>query len=180
MNPAHPLDEDRMLFWYQVNSGRFRPPEAPLEPGRNGSSAPPLNHAGTHLALRLATREEREAIYRLRHEVYARELGQYAVRPDRRLTDALDAFNIYLVAFDGKDIIGFVSITPPGHDLYSVDKYLKREQLPFPVDDKLYEVRILTIPETARRRMLALLLMLCLVSLGGIARRHAHHGHWTA
>ncbi len=109
--------------------------------------------------MRLATGGEREAIYRLRHEVYARELGQYAVRPDGRLTDALDAFNIYLVAYDGKDIIGFVSITPPGHGLYSVDKYLRRDQLPFPVDAKLYEVRILTIPETSRRRMLALLLM---------------------
>ncbi len=148
-----------MPFWYQVNPGRFRPRETPLEPGGNGKSAASLRRAGHRLALRLATHEEREAIYRLRHEVYARELGQYALRPDGRLTDALDAFNIYLVASDGKDIIGFVSITPPGHGLYSVDKYLQREQLPFPVDDKLYEVRILTIPETSRRRMLALLLM---------------------
>jgi histidinol-phosphate/aromatic aminotransferase/cobyric acid decarboxylase-like protein len=158
MNLARTPGTDRMQFWYQADSGRFRPREKPLEPGGNGTVAAPSSRGG-RLVLRLATGEEREAIYRLRHEVYARELGQYAVRPDGRLTDALDAFNLYLVVFDGKDIIGFVSITPPGHGQYSVDKYLKREQLPFPVDDKLYEVRILTIPETARRRMLAVLLM---------------------
>jgi histidinol-phosphate/aromatic aminotransferase/cobyric acid decarboxylase-like protein len=150
---------DRALLWYQVDAGRFGRREAPLEPGGKGNSIAPLSRGGPRLAMRLATSEEREAIYRLRHEVYARELGQYAVRPDGRLTDALDAFNIYLVAADEKDIIGFVSITPPGHGRYSVDKYLKRDQLPFPVDDELYEVRILTIPETSRRRMLALLLM---------------------
>lgn len=159
MNLDHPAGKDRMQFWYQVDAGRFRPRETPLDPDGKGNAAARSNRAGRRLVVRLAAGEEREAIYRLRHEVYARELGQYALRPDGRLTDALDAFNIYLVAFDGKDIIGFVSITPPGHGLYSVDKYLKRDQLPFPVDDKLYEVRILTIPETSRRRMLALALM---------------------
>jgi histidinol-phosphate/aromatic aminotransferase/cobyric acid decarboxylase-like protein len=149
---------NRALFWYQVDAGRFGRREAPMEPGGNGSTPAPVRRAG-QLLIRVATSEERETIYRLRHEVYARELHQYAVRPDGRLTDALDAFNIYLVALDGEDIVGFVSITPPGHGLYSVDKYLQREQLPFPVDEKLYEVRILTIPETSRRRMLALLLM---------------------
>jgi histidinol-phosphate/aromatic aminotransferase/cobyric acid decarboxylase-like protein len=159
MNLAHSSGQDRMQFWYQVDPGRFRPRETSLDPdGREGPAAP-LSRGGRRLVLRLATGPERETIYRLRHEVYARELGQYPVRPDGRLTDALDAFNIYLVAFDGKEIIGFVSITPPGHGLYSVDKYLKRGQLPFPADDKLYEVRILTIPETSRRRMLAVLLM---------------------
>ena len=149
----------REQFWYQVDRGRFRARETPLDPGGDRRSEPPLNRAGHRLTVRVATGEERETIYRLRHEVYARELGQYALRPEGRLTDALDAFNIYLVAFDGKELIGFISITPPGHGLYSVDKYLKREELPFPADDKLYEVRILTIPETSRRRMLALALM---------------------
>jgi histidinol-phosphate/aromatic aminotransferase/cobyric acid decarboxylase-like protein len=159
MNPAHTTGQDRMQFWYQVDPGRFRPRETPLEPDGRGSPAKPLSRGGRRLVLRVASGGERETIYRLRHEVYARELGQYEVRPDGRLTDALDDFNIYLVVCDAKEIIGFVSITPPGHGLYSVDKYLKRDQLPFPADDKLYEVRILTIPETSRRRMLALLLM---------------------
>ena len=158
MNLAHTAGNDRMQFWYQVDPGRFRLREEPLDPDAKARPAGPLGRT-RGLVVRLATSEEREAIYRLRHEVYARELGQYGVRPDGRLTDALDAFNLYLVALDGKDIVGFVSITPPGHGLYSVDKYLTREQLPFAVDDALYEVRILTIPETARRRMLALLLM---------------------
>ena len=158
MNFAQTAGKGRTQFWYQVDPGEFCPRETPLDPSGNGKSAEPVGTNGG-LVLRLATAEEREAIYRLRHEVYARELGQYSVRADGRLTDALDAFNIYLVAFDGKEVIGFVSITPPGRGLYSVDKYLQRDQLPFLVDDKLYEVRILTIPERSRRRMLALLLM---------------------
>src|SRR5208283_5155428 len=35
----------------------------------------------------------------------------------------------------------------------------KREQLPFPVDDKLYEIRLLTVPQASRRRLLASALM---------------------
>jgi len=159
MDHTHTGGRDRMQFWYQADPGHFRPRGTPLEADAPGNRAAQPGRGGPRLALRLATSAERESIYRLRHEVYARELGQYEVRPDGRLTDALDAFNIYLVVLDGNKILGFVSITPPGHGQYSVDKYLKRDQLPFPADGNLYEVRILTIPETSRRRMLAGLLM---------------------
>ena len=149
----------RKQLWYQVDMGAFRtrqrtlmPESKPVKPDRPARS-------GRRLTVRVATDEEREAIYRLRHEVYARELNQYALQTDGRLTDALDAFNIYLVAIDGKDIHGFISVTPPGHGHYSVDKYVKREELPFPVDDKLYEIRIMTVPQSSRRTLLAVVLM---------------------
>ncbi|MGA2242172.1 MAG: histidinol-phosphate transaminase [Verrucomicrobiota bacterium] len=149
----------RKPFWYQVDMGAFRTRQIALMPDGKAPKPDRLARGGRKLTVRVATDEEREAIYRLRHEVYARELDQYALQADGRLTDALDAFNLYLVATDGKDIHGFVSITPPGHGLYSVDKYLKRQELPFAVDDKLYEVRILTIPRSSRRTLLALTLM---------------------
>src|SRR5437867_67561 len=66
-----------------------------------------------HIFLSVATEAEREAIYRLRHEVYARELGQHAASPAGRLRDALDDWNIYLVARIGGQIAGFISLTPP-------------------------------------------------------------------
>jgi hypothetical protein len=146
-------------LWYQVDSRRVRPWKTSLEPSGKGRLAPPVNPPAGRLVVRLAIREEREAIYRLRHDVFARELGQYAPRPDGRLTDGLDAFNHYLVVFDGKEIVGFISITPPGHQQYSIDKYLRRDQLPFLVDNQLYEVRILTIPQKSRQWILALTLM---------------------
>ncbi|MEI7730601.1 MAG: histidinol-phosphate transaminase [Verrucomicrobiota bacterium] len=111
------------------------------------------------LTVRLAGPEDRESIYRLRHEVYARELGQHHVNPEGRLSDPLDAYNLYIVICSGKRILGFVSITPPGSPKFSIDKYFQRADLPFPVDDKLFEVRLLTVPPTARRTQLALALM---------------------
>jgi hypothetical protein len=66
------------------------------------------------LTIATATPADREEIYRLRHEVYARELGQHRVNGARRLTDALDARNHYLCAKLHGRMAGFVSVTPPG------------------------------------------------------------------
>ena len=106
-----------------------------------------------------ASAEDREAIYRARHEVYARELGQHATNDEGRLVDRLDEFNGYLVArVDGR-VAGFVSLTPPGERGYSIDKYFDRETLPFAVDAGLHEVRLLTVLGRHRGRELAALLM---------------------
>src|ERR1043166_6537931 len=112
-----------------------------------------------HVTLGLATEREREEIYRIRHKVYAQELGQHTVNSAGRLSDLLDVFNIYLVAkVDGK-IAGFISITPPGAARYSIDKYLPRESLPLQFDGGLYEVRLLTVCRSHRGREFAFLLM---------------------
>lgn len=107
----------------------------------------------------LATGPERAHIAALRHEVYALELGQHAANRDGRLADALDAYNINLVARTGGAVGGFVSLTPPGSPAYSIDKYFPREQLPFAVDDGLWEVRLLTVPRSHRGSEIATLLM---------------------
>ena len=145
-----------------TQTGRVHPEVAPAPevfpaPGGNGNGRPATG--ADRLTVRLGTDRDRETIYRLRHEVYARELGQYSTNTAGRLTDALDAFNHYLVISDGDRIVGFVSITPPGGRSYSIDKYFKREELPFPVNDRLYEIRLLTVPQDARRSLLALALM---------------------
>ncbi|SDR91507.1 histidinol-phosphate aminotransferase family protein [Opitutus sp. GAS368] len=109
--------------------------------------------------LGLADAEDREEIFRLRHEIYARELGQHAVNHAGALRDALDTVNIYLTARCGPEIAGFVSITPPRAPSFSVDKYFARSSLPFAFDDRLYEVRLLTVLQPHRGRELATLLM---------------------
>lgn len=110
------------------------------------------------ISLSLASARDRDAIYAIRHQVYARELGQHTPNATGRLTDPLDATNVYLVAKTGDTIAGFVSITPPG-GAYSIDKYFARHQLPFRFDRGLYEVRLLTVDRAHRRGHLAFLLM---------------------
>ncbi len=111
------------------------------------------------IIVRIATSGEREEIYRLRHEVYARELGQHALNQSGALHDPLDEFNVYIVASLDGVLAGFVSITPPGFGSYSVDKYLCRENFPELAGDGLYEVRLLTVTNRFRRREAAGLLM---------------------
>jgi histidinol-phosphate/aromatic aminotransferase/cobyric acid decarboxylase-like protein len=102
------------------------------------------------ILIRLATSEDREVIYQHRHAVYALELGQHTANAEGRLTDPLDAYNVYVAALLDGVVVGFISITPPGHPSYSVDKYLARSELPFAFDATLYEVRLLTV--VPRRR----------------------------
>lgn len=110
-------------------------------------------------AIGLADAADREEIHRLRHEIYARELGQHAVNHTGTLRDSLDTVNLYLTARIGGEIAGFVSITPPRAPSFSVDKYFARTGLPFAFDDRLYEVRLLTVLQPHRGRELATLLM---------------------
>ena len=83
------------------------------------------------VSVRLGTSADQDWIFRLRHEVYAEELGQHAVSPAGQLRDALDDRGVvYLVATWGEAPVGFVSITPPWVGRWSLDKYLSREDLP--------------------------------------------------
>jgi hypothetical protein len=58
--------------------------------------------------------------------VYAEEIGQHAANALGVLTDSLDVYNHYTVAVLGDALAGFVSITPPGRERYSIDKYFER------------------------------------------------------
>jgi len=116
------------------------------------------SHCG-ELCLDVASDGDREEIYRIRHAVYATELGQHPENDCRSLRDSLDEVNQYIVARRRGRIVGFVSITPPGCGRYSIDKYVAREDLPFPCDDGLYEVRLLTVAPPYRRGPLAGVLM---------------------
>lgn len=109
--------------------------------------------------LTIADARDREAIYRIRHEIYAAELGQHRPNDEGRLTDALDAVNTYVVAKRQGAVVGFVAVTPPTPTGYSLDKYFARDEVPATFDDGLYEVRLLTITQEARRGLLAFALM---------------------
>lgn len=103
----------------------------------------------------MATQADRPAIYAMRHDVYAVELGQHPQNALGQLSDALDAFNQYIVAHVDGVLAGFISITPPGFGRYSIDKYAARKDLPVQFDDGLYEMRVLTVAKQHRRSRIA-------------------------
>lgn len=111
------------------------------------------------IVLAQAMPHDREEIYRIRHDIYARELRQHQTNAAGRLTDALDDHNLYLVARCGGALAGFVSITPPTAPALSIDKYVARSALPYAVDDGLYEIRLLTVLRPHRGQNVAMLLM---------------------
>ena len=111
------------------------------------------------LTIALATACDMNDIFRMRHEVYARELGQHPENVDGRLTDPLDEFNSYIVAKSNGLIAGFISITPPGNGSYSVDKYFRRDDVPAQFDEGLYELRLLTVARAFRGSLTAAVLM---------------------
>lgn len=123
------------------------------------------------IALAVADERDRESIYAIRHQVYARELKQHPENANGRLSDTLDEINTYLVAKRGDEIIGFVAVTPPNAFGYSLDKYFARDGLPLIFDRGLYEVRLLTVTCANRGTQVAFLLMYAAMryveSLGG-------------
>jgi hypothetical protein len=92
----------------------------------------------------LARDADRDRIYELRHAIYATELRQHPEQPSRRLCDAIDAYNDYIAAWSGDELIGFVSVTPPPGP-FAVEKYGPRSAWPFAVTDGTYETRLLAV-----------------------------------
>jgi histidinol-phosphate/aromatic aminotransferase/cobyric acid decarboxylase-like protein len=111
------------------------------------------------IRISLATERDRRTIYGLRHDVYATEIRQHKENAEKQIHDALDQKNVYIVARVGDQISGFISITPPQTGVYSLDKYLRRDELPFDLDEGTYEIRILTVLPAHRGTATALLLM---------------------
>lgn len=102
--------------------------------------------------LAVADNGMRSAIYKARHDVYACELRQYPVSPDKVLTDATDAYNHYIVATVGNKVAGFVAVTPPGKPK-AMEKHSIR------TNTESYEVRLLTVLKKHRGRGLGSALM---------------------
>ncbi len=119
---------------------------------------PPFRHTG--YTLKLAEDHERDCIYQLRHEVYAEEIGQHPPNDLGRLQDTLDAENLYITAWKGSTLAGFISLTPPRASRFSLDKYFPRDVLPFEMDERTFEVRLLTVRREHRGGGLSTLLML--------------------
>lgn len=113
----------------------------------------------TKIQLSLATQADMREINRIRHEIYAEELGQFDLRSDGILKDRPDVESIYITAIESGRLVGFVGVTPPESPSYSVDHYLSRSDIPFPFGNDLYEIRALTVVDPARGSLVAPALM---------------------
>jgi len=111
------------------------------------------------ISIILADDQDRQSIFAIRHQVYAVELGQHEKNEAGKLSDNLDAVNIYIVAKAENKVVGFVSVTPPNKLGYSIDKYFIRSELPVVFDQSLYEIRLLTVIKEWRGSFLAGILM---------------------
>ena len=116
--------------------------------------------ATQRLTVAVADEPVRQQIYRIRHQVYALELGQHPVNAAAELRDdLLEGHNVYIVVRDGDRVVGFVSITPPHVTRFSFDRHLNRDDLPFAVDESVFEVRLLTVVSSRRGSQVACLLL---------------------
>ena len=113
----------------------------------------------SNLSIAVAKPEDRQAIYRMRHDVYATELGQYEMNSDGSLPDTTDINSVYIIAVAGRELIGFVGITSPDSLAYSVDKHLSRDKIPIAFNEYLYEIRALTVKHSLRGSRIAGYLM---------------------
>ncbi|MEP7251610.1 MAG: aminotransferase class I/II-fold pyridoxal phosphate-dependent enzyme [Ginsengibacter sp.] len=118
-----------------------------------------LDASSPKIILIAASAQHREEIYNIRHSVYAEELHQHSANTVGQLKDDLDLVNNYIVAEYDKKIIGFISITSPASKKYSVDKYFNRSVVPYPFDEYLFEIRLLTVIKENRHSYLAQALM---------------------
>jgi histidinol-phosphate/aromatic aminotransferase/cobyric acid decarboxylase-like protein/GNAT superfamily N-acetyltransferase len=109
--------------------------------------------------LALATAANQNEIDRIRYNVYAKELGQFAPSSDKTLQDRPDVKSVYITAVEQGRLIGFVGVTPPESPAYSIDHYISRADVPISFDEHLFEIRALTVIDSSRGSTVAPALM---------------------
>lgn len=115
-----------------------------------------MNH---RYQISISTKEQDDELAIHRHDIYAVELRQHETNRLERLGDSLDAYNINIVVCARGELAGFISLTPPNKQTFSIDKYFKRSDLPFTIDESVWETRLLTVFKKHRGSVIAGLLM---------------------
>ncbi len=109
------------------------------------------SQSSTRLVIALASDRDRQVIHRLRRKIYTRELAPNGRSVEGVPLDWLDAFETDVVAVLDDEIAGFVSIRR------SLETSMA--ELPFAIDDGLYEIRLPTVVGGHRGRGIGPLLM---------------------
>ena len=117
------------------------------------------NSINNRYQISISTKEQDAELAFHRHDVYAVELGQHETNRVGQLRDSLDAYNVNVVVSVSGELVGFISLTPPNKHSFSIDKYFKRSDLPFTVDESIWESRLLTVFKKHRGSVIVGLLM---------------------
>ena len=102
----------------------------------------------------VATAEDRAAIAKMRHAVYASELEALPTNAQGKVRDSIDEYNHYIVAKTATEgggppeLVGFVSITPPGFPTAVGKHYPEKTFTGF-------EARLLTVAAPQRNKAVA-------------------------
>jgi histidinol-phosphate/aromatic aminotransferase/cobyric acid decarboxylase-like protein/predicted GNAT family N-acyltransferase len=115
------------------------------------------------LTIRMATQDDRHAIYRLRYDVYASELAQYPTNEQQQLPDPDGSENLYIIAQVGDALAGFISVTPPTASRLFIERYLDLGTAAELRAERPFEVRALTVHKDFRSTGVACLLMYALL-----------------
>lgn len=98
-------------------------------------------------------------LFQLRYKVYVNELSQYNKQSNLILMDDDDIKTTFITATSDNKILGFIGITSPKSPRYSIDKYLSRDNGILDFNNKLYEIRALTVSKDKRGSHLSNILM---------------------
>lgn len=107
------------------------------------------------ISVGLASAADLPSIFQLRHQVYALELGQHPPNSSEMIRDAVDDYNVYLMVKRHEQLLGFISITPPGSPKFSIEKYLERSEHPEFDWQSIHELRLLTVCPAERHGSVA-------------------------
>jgi len=92
---------------------------------------------------------EFEALERLNHDTFAREIPQHAIRPDGRLQDRFHQENDYLVALHGAEVVGMLALR--NQRPFSLDAKVQDLDRHLPAHRSLCEIRLLAVKPEHRR-----------------------------
>ncbi|HRE82385.1 MAG TPA: aminotransferase class V-fold PLP-dependent enzyme [Opitutaceae bacterium] len=106
--------------------------------------------APSSLQFKLATEEwEFDAIHRLNYRTFVEEIPQHAPNPEARLVDRFHAENTYVIARQGRDLVGMLALR--GKRPFSLDNKLNDLDSHLPPDCHPVEVRLLAVEPVFRR-----------------------------
>lgn len=103
--------------------------------------------------IKLADEEwEFEAIHRLNYRTFVEEIPQHHANADKRLVDRFHAENTYIIALDGRRLIGMLAVR--GKRPFSLDDKVANLDQYLPPDSCPVEVRLLSVIPSARKSVL--------------------------
>ncbi len=109
-----------------------------------------MNPTTPTLRIKVATEEwEFEQIHRLNYLTFVEEIPQHAPNPEGRLVDRFHAENKYLIALNGRDLVGMVALR--AQRPFSLDSKVPNLDAHLPAGRKPIEARLLAVVPEFRK-----------------------------